>query len=400
MSRFSGMIHDDFLPVARALCKMVRRPEDGGAAVCVYHRGEKVVDIWAGNRNAEGTPWAEDTAALSFSTTKGVTSAAVHLLADRGLISYDDPVSRYWPEFAAAGKRELTIRHVLCHESGLFDIGSLVSDSREMLDWGHICRLLAASEPRFRPGTANGYQAITYGWLAGEIVRRVTGVPIERFVASEIAEPLRADGLCLLVPAEQRRRLATLINPLAVRSRFGAERTLSERYRRADRLMSRLPRWTRCALTPRGILPFVFSDEVLDAPIPSLNGVFTARSLAKLYAAIVSGGARDLPRLFSDSTARSLGVAQNRRRDKVLFIPMYWRLGYHFVGTNRGVVRGAFGHFGYGGSGAWGDLRSELAVALVVNRVAGTPIGDTRMLRIGGAALACANKRSQALVKA
>src|SRR5262245_44933811 len=118
----NGYVHPEFWPVARALARQLRRGARGGAAVCVYHRGEKVVDLWGGVRDAAGTPWSADTMSVSFSTTKGVTSTALHVLADRGLLDYDDPVTKYWPDFAQAGKERVTIRQLLCHQAGLYGI--------------------------------------------------------------------------------------------------------------------------------------------------------------------------------------------------------------------------------------------------------------------------------------
>ena len=123
-----GSVHPDFLPVARGLARQLRNGR-GGAAVCVYHRGEKVVDIWGGIKDVTGAPWQADTMSVSFSTTKGVTATALHILADRGLLDYDDPVAKYWPEFGREGKEQITIRHLLCHQAGLYRIRDLIDDA-------------------------------------------------------------------------------------------------------------------------------------------------------------------------------------------------------------------------------------------------------------------------------
>ena len=115
-----GTTHPDFARVAHVLRRILPKRGPGGAAVCVYHRGEKVVDAWGGTRDVAGSPWLKDTLSISFSTTKGVASTLLHLYADRGLIDYDTPVSEYWPEFAAGGKERITVRQILCHEAGLY----------------------------------------------------------------------------------------------------------------------------------------------------------------------------------------------------------------------------------------------------------------------------------------
>ncbi|MCC7078034.1 MAG: beta-lactamase family protein [Acidimicrobiia bacterium] len=380
-----GYVHPDFSAVGSELARQLRTQRVGGAAVCVYQAGELVVDVWGGDRNASGDPWEQDTMALSFSTTKGVTSTALHVLADRGLVDYDAPVATYWPEFGVAGKEEITIRHLLSHESGLHPLRTLVDHASSMLEWQHMVDALAAQTPRYRPGTANGYQGITFGWLVGEIVRRVSGKSIGEFVQVELAAPLGLDGLYIGVPEDQRRRVAQL--------------TRLPAYLGSDRLAEWLMRTPATqhvadALLPDGVLDVLWSEDAVGAEIPGANGVFTARSLARLYAVLACGGSIDGVQIVSPETVRTLSQVQNRRRDLVVFAPMMWRLGYHSVATSAGFHPAAFGHWGYGGSGAWADPKRQLAVALVLNRVAGTPLGDMRMIRIGGAATRCADRRS------
>ncbi len=386
-----GRAHPDFEALADLLAGQVRGMP-GGAAVAVYHEGEPVVDVWAGERGPGALAWEQDTMALSFSTTKGVTSTALHLCADRGLLDYDRPVARYWPEFAQAGKDAITVRQVLCHEAGLHRIRSLVDHSERLLDWDHMVDALAASPPAYPPGTANGYHAITYGWLVGEIVRRVSGVPVDEFVQKELAAPLGLDGLHIGAPPEERHRVARLLRPML---NFDSVKVVARTVSRAGRRVgARIDVETSIdALYPRGFFDVFWSDRVHDAPVPAANGTFTARSLARLYAMWANGGELDGVRLLSERTVRAASTVQNRRRDVVLGIPMRWRLGFHMVGTSRGFLPHAFGHFGYGGSGAWACPRRRLSVAFVTNRVAGTPIADARMIRLGGAAGRAAETR-------
>jgi CubicO group peptidase (beta-lactamase class C family) len=174
----SGFVHPDFGGVTQALRSVATHKRGGGAAVAVYHRGELVVDAWAGARNASGAPWQSDTMAMSFSTTKGVIATTVHRLVDRGLIDYDEPVATYWPEFAAAGKERITVRHLLNHSAGLHHLRDVIADAYEMLDWDLVCARLAAETPRYTPGTRHGYHGITYGFLVGEVIQRVTGTTV------------------------------------------------------------------------------------------------------------------------------------------------------------------------------------------------------------------------------
>ena len=371
--------------------------------MCVYHKGEKVVDAWGGSRDAAGSPWLEDTLSMSFSTTKGVASTLLHVYADRGLIDYDAPVSEYWPEFATGGKERITVRQVMCHEAGLYAIRDMVEHGRELLDWQQVTSRIAASTPRHAAGTAHGYHAMTYGWLVGEIVRRVAGNrPFPELLASELAKPLGLEGLYCGVPADQQHRCATLLARTMEGSPDDRRRNTQKILQRAERWRERLsrlgfhydPSESIAALMAPGMEDLDFnSEEFRAASIPSANGMFTARSLARLYACLAQGGELDGVRLLSYDTLRKASEEQNRGAGRVIPISMRWRLGYHRVFAVRARVPAGFGHFGFGGSGGWADPQRQLAVALTVNSGVGTPFGDARIARIGGAAVRCADRR-------
>lgn len=390
----SGTVHPDFLPVARALARQLRR--GGGAAVCVYHRGEKVVDLWGGVKDAAGTPWREDTMSVSFSTTKGVTATLLHILVDRGRLDYDDPVARYWPEFAREGKGHITIRQLLCHQAGLYGIRGMIDRAERMRDWEYMTDVLARSAPALTPGSASAYHGITYGWLVGEVIQRISDRPFAEVVQRELAEPLELDGLYVGAPAEPAARAAELLVPESARRRMG---DLGVRMRRAQRVFSafRIPldlHRISDALMPAGIESFEWAAPVtLAVPIPAANGLFTARALAKLYAALANGGTLNGARLLSAATLARATEVQTRRVDLVVPFPMHWRLGYHRVATTRGTPVHGFGHYGFGGSGAWADPDRQLAMAMVLNSGIGTPFGDLRTFRISGRVLRCANRR-------
>jgi CubicO group peptidase (beta-lactamase class C family) len=381
-----GFVHPDFASVAGKLRKIMRGASTrSGAAVAVYHHGELVVDAWIGQRDAAGNPWQRDTMALSFSTTKGVVATVVHRLVDRGLIAYDEPVATYWPEFAAAGKDRVTVRHLLTHQAGLHDVRGLVGAARNLLDWDDMVARLGAAEPSWAPGTQPGYHALTYGWLVGEVIRRVTRQTVNEAVQAEVVEPLGLDGMYVGVPESQRGRTADLLLDPKTAARM-------------ERLFLRLQRFERYrpfieALVVDDFLEIALGQEILDAELPAANGVFTARSLARMYAALATPEAFDQPPLVSAATLTEATRVQTTARDSVVLFPMRWRLGYHLAATTAGVLPRGFGHFGFGGSGAWGDPATGLACALVLNRVTGTPFGDARFLRIGGATVRAARRR-------
>ncbi len=398
-----GLIHPDFADVEATL-RDILRDDNGGAAVCVYHRGECVVDLWGGRANEHGDLWQRDTMAPSFSTTKGVAATLMHIMVDRGLVDYDARVAKYWPEFAQAGKEAITVRQVMSHQSGLYHIRQMIDHIERMLDWDYMISAIERAEPIHTPGSRTGYHGLTFGFLVGEIIQRVTGKPFASLVQKEIARPLGLDGLYIGAPKKVLPRAAQLLFPASTR-RLSQTRVGSHIEKGAGNI-SKLLRWMGRdsdlvsifdALAPRGVSEFDFgSAQSLQVPIPAANGLFTARSLAKMYAALANGGEFEGKRILSRETLHEATTLQTPT-GKLSVIPfdMRWRLGYHGVATTRGFPRQAFGHFGFGGSGAWADPQRDLSVALIVNSGLGSPFGDLRTARVSGAALACANSRGK-----
>ena len=400
-----GYVDPAFSGVAKELARQI--PNDGrsGAAVAVYHYNRCVVDIWAGCRDHEGNPWLEDTLALSFSTTKGVASTLLHVLADRGLIDYNKPVSYYWPEFRQAGKGDITVLHLLCHQSGLWNIRGMIEDAGRMTDWEYMVDTLARAEPAHRPGRTHGYHGLTYGWLIGELIQRVTGKSFAEVLQSEIADPLGLDGLYVGLPEDQMQRRALLASfpkasrppsdtPRRKRSPSWQSRVQLNVMRTGLQMVGVDIADLQRGLAPRGMGRFSFNDPaVVQACIPAANGMFTARSLARLYAVMANEGELDGVRLMSSQRIRQISQIQSRKIDKVVPLPMHWRLGYHRVFTSGPRTPNAFGHFGFQGSGAWCDPSRHLAVGFTVNSAGGTtPFGDSRIMRINAAAIRAAER--------
>jgi CubicO group peptidase (beta-lactamase class C family) len=401
--RLSGWVDPGFRGVADTFERLLAS-FGGGAAVCVYQHGECVLDLWGGDRDRQGRPWERDTMAPSFSTTKGIASTLIHIMVDRGLLDYDAPVAEYWPEFAQAGKEAITLRHVLAHQSGLYHIRQMIDDASRMLEWEYMVEAIQRAEPIHPPGERTGYHGLTYGFLVGEILQRVTHKSFPELVQQELVEPLDLDGMYIGAPEDALDRAAELIWPgrrlawLSRESSSDGRRAEDIAHAGASWLSDALLRYAKLdldlvsildALAPRGISGFDFgAEDTLRAAIPAANGLFTARSLARMYAALSMGGELDGVRLLSRRTLAE-ATQRQRRTSALAVIPfdMRWRLGYHGIFTSLGVPREAFGHFGFGGSGGWADPSRELAVALIVNRGMGTPFGDTRTARISGAVL-------------
>ena len=249
---------------------------DIGASVCVHVAGEKVVDVWGGafDRDGSGT-YGPDTLQNVYSTTKGATAVCVALLADRGLVDYDAKVAEYWPEFAAAGKGDITVRLLLNHQAGLAALREPIPE-QGLCDWELVVDTLAAQEPLWVPGTRHGYSALTFGHLIGEVVRRITGRTIGTFFREEVAEPLGLD-FWIGLPEDQEHRVAPNIS--------------------ADVDPAHLPTFYQAALTdPSSVAAMVVMNSggilmpdavnnrrVHAAEIPAANGITNARGLAGMY---------------------------------------------------------------------------------------------------------------------
>lgn len=365
--------------------------------MAVYHRGRLVVDLWGGVRAQDGDPWTRDTLAMCFSTTKGVAATCAHVLADRGELDYDERVATYWPEFAQNGKGGITVRQVLSHSAGLHRFGTIIDHGSRIFDWEHMVDALARAKPAYEPGTSVGYHALTFGWLVGELVRRISGMPIERFVQKEIAEPLGLDGLYIGCPSEQRHRIAAL-RPMSAPS----NKLLGAVVGFGFNLVSRGLRAAGSPVNPhrmfntvgaRGMEDILVDPRLLDAAIPALNGHFDAVSLGGMYAMLAGDGQLGGVRILSGETVRKAAEIQNDQRDRIVVITMQWRLGYHRPPILHKQLPRAYGHFGFGGSGGWADPEHDLALAMVCNRGAGTPIGDLRILRLSQAAARAVHSR-------
>ncbi|MEN0135084.1 MAG: serine hydrolase domain-containing protein [Rhodococcus sp. (in: high G+C Gram-positive bacteria)] len=366
---------------------LFRDSSQGGGALAVYLHGEPVVDVWAG-WSSRDTFWQADTVTLTFSTGKGVASTVLHRLAGRGIIEYDEPVARYWPEFAAEGKDAITVRELLSHRAGLHRVRGLVPGPLSLMDHSLVSTALAAATPDQRRLKVPGYHAVTFGSLVAELTSRAAGTPFTDLVRTEVAEPLGVKEFWYEVPLPERDRIARTfphINPFGVP--WGA----------TSFAMSWLPglRDVADAGMPAGFDTLVRNPAIHDSVMPGWNGVFSARALARMYGALANGGTVGGAEFLPPGVVEQLSQVQTTARDYVLGIPMNWRLGYHAgMVARRRQPSNTFGHYGLGGSGAFADADTGLSIAFVTNRLGNmlTPIADLRLPKLGSTALAIAEK--------
>ena len=331
----------------------------GGGALAVYLDGQPAVDVWTGWADRRGeVPWLADTASMVFSATKGMASTVIHRLADRGLIDYDAPVAEYWPEFAANGKSILTVREVMRHQAGLSGLRGATMD--HLLDHLGMEERLAAAAPGRLLGKP-AYHALTYGWLMSGLARAVTGKGMRALFREELAEPLGTDGFHLgRPPAEAPTRVAQIIMPQSIAGNPVVDYVT---HKIANQLSGAF-RSMYC----RGIIAAVQGDTpLLDAEIPAVNGVVTARALARMYGAIANHGEIDGTQFLSRELVAGLTGQRDLRLDRNLVMPMSFHLGYHSVPILN--VMPGFGHAGLGGSLGWADPATGVAFAFVHNRL-------------------------------
>ena len=352
MAEVEGTCDPRFEAVREVLAASLDK-DDVGASVAVFVDGEPVLDIWGGYADEKRTrPWERDTITNVWSTTKTMTALCALILADRGTLDLDAPVASYWPHFAAGGKEGVLVRHLLGHTSGLSTWDTPLK-IEQLYDWPAVTGLLAEQAPSTEPGNVGAYHAVTQGYLVGEVVRRVTGRPLGRFFAEEVAQPLGAD-FHIGLAAEHDHRVAPVI-PAATRAPeiedrgpgnppIPAEAANTEAWRRAD--------------------------------IPSANGFGNARSVAAVQSVLSAGGQVRGVRLLSPSGCERALEEQFAGTDEVLGAPVRYGMGY--------AIRGRTCSWGgWGGSIVLNDLDQRMTVAYVMNQMLEQgPMGDDRGLSI------------------
>ena len=379
-SEIHGRVDDRFARVRAEFARNFAERGEVGASFYTIVAGRSVVDLWGGFADpAAQRPWAEDALVMVHSATKGAAALCAHLLASRGALDLDAPVARYWPEFAAAGKDRIPVRMLLNHQAGLAAIDRSLRP-REGLDGVAMAGALAEQAPNWEPGTAHGYHAVTFGWLLGELVRRITGRSLGTFFRDEIAGPLGLD-FWIGLPAEAEPRVARITPPPPVdpQDPFGAA------------LLDQGSLTRRAFMNPSTLFfagGAEFARQLRAAEIPAANGMANARGLAGMYAPLAAGSAR----LVDAVTLTRMSAVESEGPDRILVHATRFASGFMksidggpLHRARLGPNQAAFGHVGAGGSLGMADPSAGVAIGYAMNRM-----GDGLLL----------NERGQSLVDA
>jgi CubicO group peptidase (beta-lactamase class C family) len=374
----NGTVAEGFEPVRDAFVRNFEALGERGAAVAVYRDGRRVVDLWGGAKDVDGTePWQRGTAQVIRSATKGVAAAVPLLLHQRGELDLDAPVGEYWPEFKAHGKDRVLVRHVLNHRAGLPLLDHPITPE-EALDPYRGPEAVAAQSPVWEPGTDHGYHALTYGWMLDELVRRVTGQSAGEWIADTIAGPLGLDLWLGLPPEEEAAGRAGRVGPLADAPepapgpglRIRPKRAVTEAYDDPDSLTRR----AFAAITP---FPDQNDPAYRASALPATNGIATVDGLARFYAALI--GEVDGTRLFDPATVEAARAEESAGPDRVLVVTTRFGLGYMLHGSASPLLGpGSFGHPGRGGALGFADPETGIALGYVTNGFRKTVTADPR----------------------
>ena len=366
MADISGSCDGRFEAVRDELARCIDAGEELGASIVLDLDGDVVIDIWGGYRDEARTqPWMSDTITNVWSTTKTVTSLAALMLVDRGQLDVDAPVAAYWPEFAAAGKQDVLVRHLMSHTSGVsgLDQPAVIED---LYDWDKSTARFAAQAPWWEPGTASGYHATNYGHLVGEVVRRISGKTLKQFVAEEIAGPLGADFQIGAVESDWD-RIAPVVPPpplpfdlAAMPADLPAVKTFLGP--RPDATDANTPAWRR-------------------ADMGAINGHGNARSVARILSVISRGGEVDGVRLLSPETIELIFGEQARGIDLVLGVPLRFGIGFGlplletipYIPDDKICFWG-----GWGGSIIIMDVGRKMTISYMMNLMGPGVIGSDR----------------------
>jgi len=366
-AKVQGIASDKFEGVRNQFQTHLDTGADIGASFCVTKDGEAVVDLWGGYADIErARPWEKDTIVNVYSTTKTMTALTALLLADRGELDFDAPVAKYWPEFAASGKADVKVSHLMSHSAGLSGWREPFT-TEDLYDWEKATSLLAAQAPFWEPGKQAGYHAITQGYLVGEVVRRIAGKSLGAVFREEIAEPMGAD-FHIGLPASEDNRVADLQPP--------PDGSIS-----VDPVMTETKKLT--LTNPVIDVSATRTRDWRGAEIPAAGGTGNARAVAMIHAILANGGAAGGKQYLSEAGCRKALEQQIEGTDLILGIPVRYGLGFGLSGPmSPALNEHSMFWGGYGGSIALIDMEAHTTVSYAMNRMEGTTTGDMRAISL------------------
>jgi len=353
-----------------------------GACCSVVYNGKTVVDIWGGWLDTEfSAPWQEDTLINVYSTTKGMGSLAMAMLADEGKIDYEAKVVDYWPEFGQAGKSDITVAQLLSHQAGLCGLKQKTT-IEDLYDWEKIIGLLEVQEPLWKPGTACGYHAVTWGYFPGELIRRITGKTLGTFIRERVAIPLKADFFIGL-PDSEHHRVGGMIGPNRARVPIKPVEAIPE-----------VPEHYKIALLNPNIRPYkdASSKAWRKAEIAAANGQTNARGIARVYGMMANGGELDGVQIISQNgiNMATKEEVDGSRNNLVTGRPMRFARGFGLnTESHYGSNPNAFGHAGAGGSLGFADPEAKVGFGYAMNQMQVNPDDELRSSNLVSALYDC-----------
>ena len=372
--KIEGEVDKRFEGVRKAFAENLEKRGELGASVSIVIDGKPVVDLWGGHADKARTrPWQRDTLVNVYSTTKGLTATCAHRLIDQGKVDPDEAVSRYWPEFAQAGKKDMPVRYLLSHRAGLPAIRKVLSEEA-LFDWDTMASALAEQDPWWQPGTKHGYHALTIGWLVGEVIKRITGKGLGRYFREEIAEPLGLDAHIGL-DAKHDARVSDLLPspPPGPNEPNLFVEAMKEPEGATAKAFLNPPVLTKPNL--------VNTRPWRAAELGAANGHTTGRSLARMYGALARGGEVDGYRIVRPEAVERFYAEQSFGPDQVLMqMPTRFSLGFMLSqpGAMFGPNRKSFGHPGAGGSLGFADPIAKVGFGYTMNQMANGLLIDSR----------------------
>ncbi len=364
-----GFCEPQFKKVEDQFRKNFENQKEVGASCAVTMNGKFVVDLWAGFADEQKTkPWSKDTIVNVWSSTKIMTALCIHLLVDRGLLDVEEPVATYWPEFNQKGKEKVLVRHLLRHSSGLFT-WDVAFGRKDQCNWNKAVSLLESQKPRHEPGTRWIYHAVTFGFLLGHLVKKITGKSIGTFFNEEIASKVNAD-FYIGLPEQHDKRVADLIPPVPLKGDQS-----QEDYKKARKLLN-------------FSIEFTKTREWRVSEIPGSNGHGNARSMARVGSIIACSGTLDGVKIISEET---LQQAMQKRTFESDFFPdgkFNFGLGWllpEIIKKDGKIYKNLASWGGWGGSNITMDLDNKICFAYAMNRMINSLTGDSRSFKLSRA---------------